>query len=440
MHPYGVRYDSSWFFTCGKAWAEGLTPYVDFADSKGPLLWLIYGLGYLLSPTSYHGVFWLSVLAYAIAFAFIWRTSRLFVDKREALLVLCAMPLFLFFITYHNEVRAEDFCMPAICGGIYFTCSAMRPGGDKLSKDAFLLGICMAYCLLIKWNIFFMMGGMALLVAGVSLCRKSFSGIGYGLLGMAAFLVPFFVYFLWAGNLQAFIQEYFVNTLQITDRNLFRSFPRDKVVITAMLVSLVFFCRHFCVSYWFLLAFFPFICFLMLRSVFLHYFATAMPFTMFALIFVANKLSAIIAKLPRSFFGVLLIMVYCGALRFNFHPTYLPMSTHPMQIRKAVMDYMTKKERPKIMFTDGDGGQGLCARAIPACKYWAQQKDASQQMKAAREQAVRERKADFIVVTNLAETPIGFIPLMERSGYRQCVAPVFEDGRWTMTPLPLYEK
>lgn len=162
----------------------------------------------------------------------------------------------------------------------------------------------MAYCLLIKWNIFFMMGGMALLVAGISISRRSFSGIGYGLLGIVAFLVPFFVYFLWAGNLQAFIQEYFVNTLQITDRNLFHSFPRDKVVITALLVSQVFFCRHFRVSYWFLITFFPFFCFLMLRSVFLHYFATAMPFTMFALMFVANKLSAIMAKLPRSFFGV----------------------------------------------------------------------------------------------------------------------------------------
>ncbi len=298
----------------------------------------------------------------------------------------------------------------------------------------------MAYCLLVKWNIFFMMGGMALLVAGVSLSRRSFSGIGYGLLGMTALLVPFLIYFLCAGNLQAFIQEYFVNTLQITDRNLFFSFPRDKVVITALLVSQVFFCRRFGMSCWFLLAFFPFFCFLMLRSVFLHYFVTAMPFTMFALLFVASKLSDVVAKLPRYVFAVLLILLCCGALRFNFHPSYLPVSNHPLQTRKAVMDYMTKKKQPKIMFTDGDGGQGLLSRAIPACRYWAQQKAASGQMKAAREQAVRERKADFIVVTNLAETPKGFIPLMERSGYRQCVAPVLEDGKWVMTPLPLYEK
>jgi hypothetical protein len=285
-----------------------------------------------------------------------------------------------------------------------------------------------------------MMGGMALLVAGVSFHRKTFSGVGFGLIGILVLLVPFLVYFLCAGNLRAFVQEYLVNTLQITDRNLFLSFPRDKVVITAVLVSQVFFCRRFGVTYWFLLAFFPFFCFLMLRSVFLHYFVTAMPFMLFALLFVVSKLSGLVAKLPRCVFAVLLIMVYCGALRFNFHPSYLPASNYPLQIRKAVMDYMTKKKQPKIMFTDGDGGQGLLSRAIPACRYWAQQKAASGQMKVAREQAVRERKADFIVVTNLAETPLGFIPLMERSGYRQCVAPIIENGKKVMTPLPLYEK
>ena len=28
---------------------NGMVPYVDFTDSKGPSLWLIYGIGYLLS-------------------------------------------------------------------------------------------------------------------------------------------------------------------------------------------------------------------------------------------------------------------------------------------------------------------------------------------------------------------------------------------------------
>ena len=44
-HDLFDHMDSAWFFMCGKAWMNGMIPYVDFADSKGPLLWLIYGIG-----------------------------------------------------------------------------------------------------------------------------------------------------------------------------------------------------------------------------------------------------------------------------------------------------------------------------------------------------------------------------------------------------------
>ena len=97
MHLCTMREDSAWFFTAGKAWMEGMTPYIDFADSKGPLLWLIYGIGYLLSPTSYIGVFWISMMAYTFTFAVLWRTARLFVGKRESLIVLVLMPVLMFY-------------------------------------------------------------------------------------------------------------------------------------------------------------------------------------------------------------------------------------------------------------------------------------------------------------------------------------------------------
>ena len=129
---YALRCDSAWFFTCGKAWMEGMIPYVNFADSKGPLLWLIYGLGYLLSPVSYHGVFWLSVIAYMITLHFVWLTARLFLSPKDSAFVLVAIPFFLFLIVYHNEVRAEDFCISAICGGIYFACRELLKAASPI--------------------------------------------------------------------------------------------------------------------------------------------------------------------------------------------------------------------------------------------------------------------------------------------------------------------
>lgn len=57
LHYSFGHIDSSWFFMCGKAWMNGLVPYVDFSDSKGPLLWLIYGIGYLIYPHGFGGVY-----------------------------------------------------------------------------------------------------------------------------------------------------------------------------------------------------------------------------------------------------------------------------------------------------------------------------------------------------------------------------------------------
>lgn len=50
--------DMNWYFTCGRALARGMVPYVDFIDSKGPLLWLIYGVGYVITPHSFIGEAW----------------------------------------------------------------------------------------------------------------------------------------------------------------------------------------------------------------------------------------------------------------------------------------------------------------------------------------------------------------------------------------------
>lgn len=141
-----------------------------------------------------------------------------------------------------------------------------------------------------------MMGGMALTVIIVSHKNQLICSFVWGCLGILTVLFPFIVYFLYLGNFSAFIQEYFINTMEITDRNLLECFMRDKIVITLLFISLILFRRYFGISRCFLFMYFPFYIFLLLRSVFLHYFITAMPFTVFPLILIISKLSTVIKK------------------------------------------------------------------------------------------------------------------------------------------------
>ena len=66
-----------------------MIPYVDFADSKGPLLWLIYGIGYLISPHDYLGVFLLSIPLYTCIFYYLFKISFIFLqDKRKSIIIM----------------------------------------------------------------------------------------------------------------------------------------------------------------------------------------------------------------------------------------------------------------------------------------------------------------------------------------------------------------
>ena len=458
-HLCAWREDSAWFFTAGKAWMEGMTPYVDFADSKGPLLWLIYGIGYLITPTSYIGVFWISVLAYTFTFVFLWRTAHLFVGQRAALLVLAVMPLLLFFRNYHNEIRAEDFCMTFICIGIYCTCRILKDAITQsiIRRYAFVLGMAMACVLLIKWNVFFMMGGMALVVVVVSFQHKSFDGLLFGIAGIAVIALPFIVYFLYKGCLGAFIHEYFVTTFLITGngmnngrwRTLAYNFLTDRyflygvIELMVVFVGIILFCRRFHMSYWLVLTFVPVAWFLVFQPTWYYYFITMMPFFLFLLLFVADCFSFVIVRTPLMVVEIVALVIYCCTICYNATSQKLIFSPAPEQAEwDAIQSVLTKKQKPRILCVVSDFGQGVISRALPACKYWALQNGSGDDIKAERQQAIRERKADFVLVNN--KNPERLEPyiftILQQSGYHQCVVQVVENGKTVMKALPVYAK
>ena len=123
-HDLYQRTDSANFFTSGKSLMSGLIPYVDFADSKGPLLWLIYGIGYLLSPHTYVGVFWFSVIMYTFVLYFVFKTAQIFLnDQKKSLFVVVLMLSCFFTPWFHYEVRSEDWQQFFISLAFYRICS-----------------------------------------------------------------------------------------------------------------------------------------------------------------------------------------------------------------------------------------------------------------------------------------------------------------------------
>lgn len=214
LHPYSMHFDTSWFFMAGKAWMNGLTPYVDFADSKGPLLWLIYGIGYLITPHSFYGVFIFEVLSYWLTFYVLYLTARLFLGSAPRSMVASMLMAFLFFYPgLHQETRIEDFSQLFNVVALYIALKTLYFRRYKRNY-ALYLGLACGCMLMMKYSYFLTLlipSGMIFLFLAV---EKGAWGdfILRFIAGLSIVVVPFIIYFLLFADLGAFIKEYFLNT------------------------------------------------------------------------------------------------------------------------------------------------------------------------------------------------------------------------------------
>lgn len=431
------RCDSAWFFMCGKAWMNGMVPYVDFADSKGPLLWLIYGVGYLFSPRSFIGVFWLSVVAYAVTLVLAYKLTRLFACGRVAVGVLALLPVALLYKHVHIEVRAEDFCYPLAMACLYLSLLVAKEKGRRLFWPAFCIGACLMACLLIKWSIAAMLSGTAFVILVLSIKRKDWRGILGGLLGLCAVAVPFLVYFLWQGNFSAFVQEYFLNTYTtVSHKPLYMvaletlSHKRKLCIFLVFLVGFALFCRRYKQPWWLAVIPLPFTL-LAATPGFAYYYSILMPFMALPCILAVDMVSQRVS-VGRKLFGMGCALVVVVGMAYNFRPNY-PLRLKQGKVSQAyhaMEERMARVKDPRVTIYPMDNGTGIVAHALPANKYWARQNGFTPAMQQEREEALRLRKADFIIVKRTSPTDEAGLSeeKLAKNGYAFCGITVDEYG------------
>lgn len=102
----------------GRGMVEGLVPYRDLFDQKGPLIFLIYGFSYALYG-SYWLVFVLEVFAVIVSMAFCYKAALLFVSRRKPLSCL----FWSFIPCVISTVMGEGGILP----GLFCLSSLLRP-------------------------------------------------------------------------------------------------------------------------------------------------------------------------------------------------------------------------------------------------------------------------------------------------------------------------
>jgi hypothetical protein len=471
-HDLYGRGDESWYFMAGKAWMNGLIPYVDFTDSKGPLLWLIYGIGYLLSNYNYVGVFWIECLFYSITFFFCYKISCLFLPgKRLCIISAMLMSLVFFNGILHYEIRAEEFCQPFIAASMYFVLRLIYTEIQEMKKDvrkiSFVLGISIAACLLIKFTVAIMLFVFVfvLLFYLFRFCRHLvFFSVWNMAVGFVVVCLPFVIYFISVGNFNAFIEEYFINTYQtvhipftemltryIKNEWLGYFYHQPKIAFFFFLafVGCFFFYRKLSSLKLLPLLFFGWFLALSLKHNYWDYYLTAcFMFFIFPIIMIAGYFETVNVKrfwLPVG--GVLIAALTFVIENVAERPNFV-FNTHASEFRKDYYDMacvLSNYKNPKIMNIYQERGCSTPVDGLPANRYWSQQAGATKQMIEERLADLLANKADFIFIGEIfweKEDYAQIDSLLVYAGYKLCYEnkKICHNDKIYEKPVRLYSK
>lgn len=208
--------DNNAFFSVGKAMMHGIVPYRDIFEQKGPYVYLLHGIAYLIAHRSFIVIFFVGITALVSAMILTYKISRVLkLGELPAFLMAILSPmLFLFHPYYDYGDTVEFFVLPFLLSLIYIILLIGQGNNQISNKSLFMQGLIVGiiflskYTLLGAWIVFYIMLGIYFLVNKKWQQLKKmviWSGAGF-----LVAVIPWLIYFLITNSLGAFINVYFL--------------------------------------------------------------------------------------------------------------------------------------------------------------------------------------------------------------------------------------
>jgi len=438
LYPFNDWVDANAFFTVGKGMMHGKIPYLDLFEKKGPLLYFLHGLAYLISNKSFLGVYFFEVISFSAFLFFSYKVMSLFIDKKYALLALPILSMQILNLnSFLHGDSAEEFCLPLLMISLYYLLKYFR----EIYPDAvpvrwlFWNGFIAGCVLWIKYTLLgFWLGWMASLFFCMVINQeysKALKSCVVFLLGMFAATLPWLVYFGISQAIPEWIEAYItlnlvnyresasmLQGLEFTFTRLWQHIQQNSVLGHMIWLGILLFTvskkyvkrishRLFLVMCIFLLVYgvygggrgFP------------YYFLVFSPFAVF---FYIGLLHVINQKYSTAKIAPALINILCGTLvvtipftiRFNQNASFLMEDEEDLfQFKFAAIIDQTSNAT-LLNYGSGDVGLYTTTGITPNVKYFQNynfeyskyQKDVDEQNR-----YIQERLVDFIVLRVMPE-------------------------------------
>lgn len=216
--------DANIFFTMGKSMMNGRVLYRDVFDHKGPVLYLVYGIGWLLDHTGFAGVLVLEVLACAVFLAVSLRTVALLAEKSPhpawALLPAAGVAASR---AFSHGGSAEEFLLPLLAAALYGLLRSCKDEDAMPLRAVLAQGVLAGCALWLKYTVLGFYLAWVLILAVLYLRRGWYRALVRScaayLAGMALATLPWVLYFGAQGALPDWFTAYFYDNLFLYSGN-----------------------------------------------------------------------------------------------------------------------------------------------------------------------------------------------------------------------------
>lgn len=220
LYPINEWSDINLYFNIGKAIANGKVLYLEAFDHKGPMIFFLYAIGYIISNDTFFGMFLIECLAWIILSFTAYYTARLFLDKGYSLLVAIAfLPLFMSHIEQGGS--AEEFI--AVCIGISLYLFVRYFKNPQAHDYRYMLvhGIMWGIVLLTKFTLTIFWIPTLLAVGLVLILKKEYKNLILNiccfLLGGLVVILPVLFYFIATRSLSEAVEAYITVNMTQTE-------------------------------------------------------------------------------------------------------------------------------------------------------------------------------------------------------------------------------
>ena len=198
-HWYGC--DASFFSMVGRGITQGMVPYRDFFDLKGPYFFFIQALGQLLHKNRL-GAFLIEIPFLFFSLLLLYELAKLYLSKKKSIAVLCIF-LFMHISTLWGGNTLEEFCLPLSLLCLYLTARHLKKTGLPIwqlpKASAFIIGICFGIVAFSKITVAAPVLGIVCAILFLDLAGKKPGSLLvfllFFILGTAAAALPVFLYF-----------------------------------------------------------------------------------------------------------------------------------------------------------------------------------------------------------------------------------------------------